>query len=55
MILVDCSVGPPSFLQVNESGGEPCEVQFNVRGDPTEIVMGDDDDDGLLMIGAAIF
>ena len=48
-------MGPSSFLQVNVSGGEPCEVQFNVRGDPTEIVMIDDDDGGLLMVGAAVF
>ena len=54
MILVDGTVGPLSFCQVNVSGGEPCEVQFNVRGDPTEIIMVDDDDDGLLMVGAAV-
>ena len=54
MILVDGTVGPLSFLQVNVSGGEPSEVQFNVRGDPTEIIMVDDDD-GLLMVGAAVY
>ena len=47
---MDCSVGPLSLLQVNVSGGEPCEVQFNVRGEPTEIVMVD----GVSMVGAAV-
>ena len=37
------------------SGGEPCEVQFNVRGEPTKTVMVDDDDDGSVMVGAAIY
>ena len=26
--------GVPFFIQVNVSGGEPCEVQDNVRGEP---------------------
>ena len=31
MILLDCStVGSPSFIHVNVSGGEPDEVQDNV-------------------------
>ena len=47
-------MGLPSFLQVNVSGGEPCEVQFNVRGVPTKTVMVDDDD-GSVIVGAAIY
>ena len=54
MILVDCStVGSLSFFQVNVSGGEPCEVQLNVRGEPTAIVTVDDD--GLSITGAAVY
>ena len=34
MILVDCAIGPPSFLQVNMSGGEPREVQDSVTLEP---------------------
>ena len=52
MLVGNCSVGLSSFLQMNASGGEPCEVQFNVRGEPTERVMVDDD--GLVMVGTAV-
>ena len=52
MLVDNCSVGLSSFLQMNVSGGEPCEVQFSVRGEPTERVMVDDD--GLVMVGAAV-
>ena len=52
MILVDCTIGPLSFLHVNVSGGEPCEVQDNVRGEKTATVTVDDD--GGSMIGAAV-
>jgi len=34
MMLVDCVIGTPSFIQVNVSGGEPSEVQDNVSGIP---------------------
>ena len=51
MILVDCTIGPPSFLHVNVSGGEPCEVQDNVRGEPPATIMVDD---GGSMSGAAV-
>jgi len=52
VILVDCVIGKPSFIQVNVSGGEPCEVQDNVRGDPTTIVT--EDDDERTITGAAV-
>ena len=52
MILVDCTIGPLSFLHVNVSGGEPREVQDNVRGEPTTTVTVDDD--GGSIIGAAV-
>ena len=35
---MDCSTGPLSFLHVNVSGGEPREVQDNMRGSSTLIV-----------------
>ena len=43
MILVDCTIGPLSFLHVNVSGGEPREVQDNVRGEPAASISADDD------------
>jgi len=44
--------GVPSFIQVNVSGGEPREVQDNVRGEPTTTVTVDDD--GGSIFGAAM-
>jgi len=44
--------GVPSFIQVNVSGGDPCEVQDNVRGSPTKTVT--IDDDGGSITGAAV-
>ena len=52
MILVDCTIGPLSFLHVNVSGGESREIQDNVRGEPTGTVTVDDD--GGSIIGAAV-
>ena len=52
MILVDCIIGPLSFLHVNVSGGEPREVQDNVRGEPTSIDKEDNDEGSI--IGAAV-
>ena len=52
MILVDCTIGPPSFLYVNVSGGEPREVQDNVRGELISTVTVDDDEGSI--IGAAV-
>ena len=43
---------PPFFLHVNVSGGEPCEVQDNVRGSPTLTVIVDDD--GVSITGGAV-
>ena len=52
MILVDCStVGSLSFLHVNVSGGELCEVQLNVREEPIVTVTVDD---GVSITGAAV-
>ena len=49
---MDCSTGPLSFLHVNVSGGEPCEVQNNVR---EELTLTDTlDDDGVSITGAAM-
>ena len=48
---MNCSTGPLSFLHVNVSGGEPREVQDNVREEP--IVTVTEDDDGMSMTGAA--
>ena len=53
VILVDCIIGPLSFLQVNVSGGEPREIQDNVRVEPTKTVMLDDD--GVSITGAAVW
>ena len=52
MILVDCTIGPLSFLHVNVSGGEPREVQDNVSGEPAASVSVDDD--GGSIVGAAV-
>ena len=49
---MDCSIGPLSFLHVNVSGGEPREVQDNVREEP--IVTVTVDDDGVSITGAAV-
>ena len=49
---MDCSTGPLSFLHVNVSGGEPSEVQDNVREEPTLTVT--IDDDGVSITGAAV-
>ena len=49
---MDCSTGPLSFLHVNVSGGEPRDVQDNVREEP--IVTVTVDDDGVSIIGAAV-
>ena len=49
---MDCSTGTLYFLHVNVSGGEPHEVQDNVRGSPTLTVTVDDD--GVSITGAAV-
>ena len=49
---MDCSTGPLSFLHVNVSGGEPREVQDNVRGSPTLTVTVDGE--GGSIAGAAV-
>ena len=51
---MDCNTGPLSFLHVNVSGGEPCEVQFNVREEPTLAVIVDDDNE-VFIAGAAVY
>jgi len=51
VILVDCTIGPLSFLHVNVSGGEPREIQDNVREDLIETLTGDR---GESIIGAAV-
>ena len=52
-MLVDYStVGSLSFLHVNVSGGEPHEVQDNVREEP--IVTVTVDDDRVSITGAAV-
>ena len=49
---MDCStVGSLSFLHVNVSGGEPREIQDNLRVKPTAIVTVDDN--GVPITGAA--
>ena len=54
MILVDCiTAALPSLCHVNVSGGEPCEVQDNVRGPPTVTVIVFDD--GVFIMGAAVW
>ena len=53
MIVVDCStVVSLSLLHVNVSGGEPLEVQDNVRDEPTATVLVDND--GVSIIGGAM-
>ena len=49
---MDCSIGPLFFLHVNVSGGEPHEIQDNVREETTATVIVDDD--GVSIIGAAV-
>ena len=49
---MDCSIGPLSFLHVNVSGGEPREVQDNVRRSPILTVTVDSE--GVSIIGAAV-
>ena len=49
---MDCSSGPLSFLHVNVSGGEPREVQNNVREEPTLTVTVDDD--GVSITGRSV-
>ena len=51
--MVDCSTGPLSFLHVNVSGGEPRDIQDNVRGSPRLTII--TDDDGVSITGAAIY
>ena len=52
VMLMDCTIGPLSFLYVNVSGGEPCEIQDNVRGESAINVTVDDDRGSI--IGAAV-
>ena len=55
MILVDCStVGSLPFLHVNVSGGEPREVQDNVREFEELTLTVTIDDDGVSITGAAV-
>ena len=49
---MDSNTEPLSFLHVNVSGGEPREVQDNVRGVPTATARVDDD--GVSITGAAV-
>ena len=49
---MDCSTRPLSFLHVNVSGGDPREVQDNVRGSPGFTVTVNDD--GVSITGAAV-
>ena len=51
MILVDCVIGAPSFIQINLSGGDPDEVQFNVKGEP---MITNTDDISFVITGAAV-
>ena len=47
-MLVDCStVGSLSFLHVNVSGGEYCEVQDNVSGKPTAAITVNGDEESI--------
>ena len=39
MTLVESNIGPPFSCQVNLSGGEPLEVQDNVRREPMSTVI----------------
>ena len=50
---MECSTGPLSFLHVNVSGGEFCEVHDNMREEPALTVTVDDD--GVSIIGAAVY
>ena len=53
MILVDCStVEVLFFIHVNVSGGEPLEVQDNLREEPTLSVTVDND--GVSITGAPV-
>ena len=53
MMLADCSTfGSLSFLYMNVSGGEPLEVQDNVREKPTTLVTLDDN--GVSITGIAV-
>ena len=52
MILVEFNIGPLSFLHVKVSGGEPREVQDNVREEPKAAATVDGD--GGSIFGAAV-
>ena len=43
--------GVPSFIQVNVSGGEPCEVQDNIREEPIILLTVDN---VVVITGAAV-
>ena len=49
--MVDCIIGTPLFIQINVSGGEPDDVQVNVKVDP---IRRDADADVAVITGAAI-
>jgi len=54
VILVEfITVGSLSFCQMNTSGGEFCEVQNNMRVDPTSTVSADDEN-VVFITGAAV-
>ena len=52
MILVERVNGTPSFFQVKVSGGDPDEVQVNVKGEPITISIVDNE--YLVITGEAV-
>ena len=51
---MSCVIGTPSFIQMNVSGGEPVEVQVNVKEEPITTSKADIDDGVLIIAGAAV-
>ena len=40
---MECVIGTPSFIQMKVSGGDPDEVQVNVKGEPITIFLVDNE------------
>ena len=51
---MSCVIGTPSFIQMNVSGGEPVEVQVNVREEPMTTSKADIDVCVFIIAGVAV-
>ena len=48
-------IGTPFFIHMNVSGGDPDEVQVNVRGEPVSTFKTDDDGCVDIITGGAMY